>query len=519
MRRVLAAVEAIEVRSLLSSAAVIEWSMVPQIAPDPLHGDEPDVPNTPAYVNPPDGFGVRLDASHSVGIQPATSFSWSVTDSVGHTTPLTGEDPTIDLPQGPYTVALTATGLLGSDGPQVASADIQVKDVLIVSIGDSYASGEGNPVVPGAIAPQWAYSPDPAMNTENANAHRSTITGPAQFALQLQESDPHEAVTFVSVANSGASIPAGLLGPMPSIGNSSDQLPSEIAELRQIIGTRPIDVLTLSVGADDIGFATLAEDLIENTDFGRPSRAAILARFDAALQRLPAHFAELAAAIQSLDPGRVLMTDYPDLTRNQRGDVAAIHGPGDVTLISKRNAQLASAKIIPRLDAAIARAATAYHWTLVKGIDADFRTHGYPSRTPWIRTLGQSLEMQGSVERDLPPQRRRPAGHRPAPAGDLPWDCRRGGNALAVAVQASQLSQQGLDVRERAIAEVSPADQAMAVDQERPVQGLAVILPAARDRFPGAVSGGDRVVRVAQERDRQLAEPVRAGVRSRACRR
>ena len=194
--------------------------MVPQIAPDPLHGDEPDLPNTPAYVNPPDGFGVQLDASHSVGIQPTTTFSWTVTDSMGHTTPLSGEDPTIDLPQGPYTVQLTATGLLGSDGPQQATTGIQVKDVLIVSIGDSYASGEGNPVVPGVISPQWAYSPDPAMNTENADAHRSTIAGPAQFALELQESNPHQAVTFVSVANSGASIPVGVLGPMPSIGDS-----------------------------------------------------------------------------------------------------------------------------------------------------------------------------------------------------------------------------------------------------------------------------------------------------------
>ena len=109
-------VETLEVRSLLSSAAVIAWSMVPQIAPDPLHGNEPDLPNTAAYVNPPDGYGVRLDASHSVGIQPSTTFSWTVTDSLGHTTPLSGEDPRIDLPQGPYTVQLTATGLLGSTG-------------------------------------------------------------------------------------------------------------------------------------------------------------------------------------------------------------------------------------------------------------------------------------------------------------------------------------------------------------------------------------------------------------------
>jgi hypothetical protein len=407
-RRASTAVEALEVRSLLSSAAVIEWSMVPQIAPDPLHGNQPDLPNTPAYVNPPDGFGVQLDASHSVGIQPTTTFAWTVTDSMGHTIPLSGEDPAVNLAQGPYTVKLTATGLLGSNGPQSATSDIQVKDVLIVSIGDSYASGEGNPVVPRVISPQWAYSPDPAMNVEHANAHRSTIAGPAQFALQLQQANPHEAVTFVSVANSGASIPVGLLGPMPSIGDSSYRLPAEITELEQIIGSRHIDVLTISVGADDIGFATLAEDLIENTYFGSPSRAAILSQFDAGLRQLPGLFAELAAAIRALDPGRVLVTDYPDLTRNQHGKVARFLGPADLPLVSKRDALLASQKIIPPLDAAIADAATAYRWTLVKGINADFRTHGYPSTWPWIRTLGESLEMQGNVDGTFHPNA---AGH------------------------------------------------------------------------------------------------------------
>jgi lysophospholipase L1-like esterase len=398
LRRFPVALEPLEVRSVPSSAAVIQWSMVPQIAPDPAHGGAPDLPNTPAYVNPPDGYGVRLDASQSVGIQPTTSFSWAVTDSQGHSTALNGEEPLIDLPQGPYTLQLTATGLLGTDGPQSATADIQVKDILIVSIGDSYASGEGNPVVPGTVSPQWAYSPDPAMNTENADAHRSTIAASAQFALQLQQSNPHEAITFVSVANSGASIPIGVLGPMSSVGDPSHQLPAEIAELRQIIGTRHIDVLTVTVGANDIGFATLTRESIENTDIGYPSRSSILRQFRASLSALPQHFAALAQAIQALDPGQVFVTGYPDFSRNKHGKVVAFLGPGDVPLISKPDAQLASQKIIPALDAAIAKAVRTDHWTLVRGISADFRTHGYPSTTPWIRTLGQSLMMQGDVD-------------------------------------------------------------------------------------------------------------------------
>jgi len=408
LRPVNSTFEMLEVRTLLSSAAVIQWSMAPRIALDPAHGNEPDLPNTPAYVNPPNGFEVLLDASHSVGILPTTTFSWTVTYPDGQTTPLSGEDPSIDLPQALYKVELTETGLSGTSTPVSTTANVQVKDILIVSIGDSYASGEGNPVVPGVFEPEWAYSPDPAMNTENANAHRSTIAAPAQFALELQQSNPHESVTFVSVANSGASIPVGVLGPMPSIGDSSYQLPAEITELEQIIGTRHIDVLTLTVGADDIGFTTQVENLIDNTYTGSPSLKAILKQYNTSLKALPQHFAALASAIRSLDPGQVLVTGYPDLTRNQNGKVAEIYGPLDIPLISKADAQFASQKMIPPLNAAIASAANTYHWTLVSGISADFRTHGYPSTIPWIRTLGQSLEMQGNEDGTFHPNA---AGH------------------------------------------------------------------------------------------------------------
>jgi len=382
--------------------------MVPQIARDPLHGNQPDLPNTFSYVNPPNGYPVLLDASHSVGIQPTTTFSWVVTNSVGHSTRLAGEDPSIDLFQGSYQVKLTATRLRNTKKPLSTTATVQVKDVLIVSIGDSIASGEGNPVVPGILFPEWAFSPNAAMNTENADAHRSTIAGPAQFALQLQQANPHEAVTFVSVANSGASIPVGVLGPMTSIGDSSVQLPAEIRELKRIIGTRHIDVLTVTVGADDVEFATLAEDLIENTKIGLPTLNSIQTQFNMDLAQLPSHYAALAQAIKGLSPGQVLMTGYPDLTRDQNGNVAALPLGLGVDLIDLADAQFASSQLVAPLNAAVTNAATKYKWTLVTQILTDFRTHGYPSTSRWIRTLGESLEMQGNQDGTFHPNA---AGH------------------------------------------------------------------------------------------------------------
>jgi hypothetical protein len=377
--------------------------MAPQIFRDPNNGNQPDLPNTPAYVNPPNGYEVLLTASHSKGIQPKTTFAWTVTSSTGQSTPLTGERPTLDLQQGAYTVQLTETGLRGNPNPVVITTIIQVKDVLIVSIGDSYASGEGDPDVHGVLEPQWAYSPDPAMELQNADAHRSTVAAPAQFALALQQKNPHEAVTFVSVADSGASIPDGVLGPMTSIGDSSVQLPAQMTELQSIIGTRHIDVLTVSVGGDDVYFSTLIENLIDNTYEGSPTLPQVQQSFDQSLAALPQHYAELAQSIAAFNPGQVMITDYPDLTRNQHGKPAELYGPLDIPLISKADAQFASTQLLPPLDAAVAAAASTYNWTLVSGFNNDFLTHGYPSTKPWINTVTASLEAEGSRDGTLHP--------------------------------------------------------------------------------------------------------------------
>ncbi len=393
LRSGVATVEMLEARTLLSSAAVIEWSMAPRIMQDQDHGNAPDLPNTSAYANPTNGYKVLLSALHSVGIVSKTRFSWTVTSPPSkQTTYLVGVAPSIDLPQATYQVELTATGLSGNNGPVSTTTSIQVKDVLIVSIGDSYASGEGNPVVPGTFFPEWAYSPDEAMNVENADAHRSTLAAPAQFALRLQESNPHEAVTFVSVADSGATIPDGVLGPMTSVGDSNYELPAQITELKQIIGSQPINVLTVSIGGNDVQFSTLIKDLIQNDYLGYPSLATIQQDFNSDLSQLPEHYAALATAIKSLDPGQVLVTEYPDLTRNQKGNVVEIPH-----LISEAGAKLASTEILPALNDEIAIAANLYSWTLVTGFLTNFLTHGYPSTDPWIVSLTQSLKREGSV--------------------------------------------------------------------------------------------------------------------------
>ncbi len=100
-------------------------------------------------------------------------------------------------------------------------------------------------------------------------------------------------------------------------------------------------------------------------------------------------------AIKKLRAGKVLITDYPDQTRNQNGVVSSIAGPPGATLFNLSDAQFFSASIAIPLNNAIAAAATANHWKFVDIFNA-FLTHGYPSTDTWIRQYDQSLALEGN---------------------------------------------------------------------------------------------------------------------------
>ena len=116
---------------------------------------------------------------------------------------------------------------------RVASVVMQVEDLFIVGMGDSFASGEGNPDVAvrlsadrdadyglrskslppltgyPARAGDWKKIGDKAFVEENARwldtaCHRSLYSYQLRAALQLGVEDQHRAVTFVGFACSGA---------------------------------------------------------------------------------------------------------------------------------------------------------------------------------------------------------------------------------------------------------------------------------------------------------------------------
>ncbi len=211
------------------------------------------------------------------------------------------------------------------NGRKRMGALIKVKDVFIVGIGDSFASGEGNPDDPvqfsrtrsanygldpnkrpmegyPARKGNWRRLGDGAFLREAARwqsraCHRSLYSYQLRAALQLSLENPHRAVTFAGFACSGSEITIGLF--LRYKGNEWDRNPPQLPQLSYVseelcgrdastpkdytsgysqLGKLPelqgmvlnkcykpkrrIDLLLVSIGGNDVGFSSLVANAI-----------------------------------------------------------------------------------------------------------------------------------------------------------------------------------------------------------------------------------------------------------------
>ncbi len=211
-------------------------------------------------------------------------------------------------------------------GREIAREEVRVTDLLIVGMGDSFASGEGNPDMPvrfsrdrtsdygsragkslsgypARVGP-WEQIGDKAFIQENARwtdqaCHRSLYSHQLRSALQLAVEDPHRAVTYVGVACSGSEVTYGLF--LRYAGNEWVPNPTDMSQISAIaaaqcgdkdaalqdlpeayhmngtiaelkggltlrkcdpIDARKIDLLLVSVGGNDVGFSRLLANAV-----------------------------------------------------------------------------------------------------------------------------------------------------------------------------------------------------------------------------------------------------------------
>ena len=167
----------------------------------------------------------------------------------------------------------------------------------------------------------------------NAACHRSLYSYQTRAALALAVQYPHIAVTYLPLACTGATIADGLFGSQrarecpPSKSSTTCQvgINGQLAELRAAVtaakrrqADRNLDLVLLSIGANDIYFSGLVADVIVDTTTERAlfRRTGVMASVDdarTALARdLPQGFSKLRDALRPLvgDLSHVVYTSY-----------------------------------------------------------------------------------------------------------------------------------------------------------------------------------------------------------------
>lgn len=330
--------------------ARFSWSVADRYAPDPTGDLRPQ--STPLTATPQ--ATVTLDGCASTAattLQSLTRYSWTI-DGVAVDGDTECRITRRLTANADHTVVLEVAQ---PDGATHRTEQIvDPKDLLIVSLGDSVASGEGNPTVPATLVGDPTSPADIDARPEewvDPACHRSATAGPAQAARRLETVDRHSTITFIHLACSGASImsgdPAGeaenpvltggLLDPYDGIEplsiapDETTARPSQLDQLQALLGGsgRDIDALFLSIGANDVHFSQVVEECIKSrVDDRLPcDQSGTARRFGQRLAALPDRYITLADALSArfdeiaADPSRVMLTEYFDPTTDSDGAV------------------------------------------------------------------------------------------------------------------------------------------------------------------------------------------------------
>ena len=331
------------------------------------------------YLTPEDHrVGVMLEGR----VPPGSRCIWNFDDgtippqqiSVG-----CGKEVRVRLRYGKPTIA--SVGITAPDGSiSQAATEIAVRDLLIAGLGDSIASGEGNPDKPVALSDigfcfrdflaaagsqfyrpgrakfpgdkscestkedqgqgqggqalrEWQWH---AAGWMSAGCHRSLYGYQMRAALALAIENPHIAVTFIPLACAGADYrtwpprtAARARMPASARATCAATIPGQIGQLADVLKlaqrqdpNRKLDLILLTIGANDVRFSGIVADVIIDFTTERVlfNRAGVITAADTAAKitdaELPGAFGKLRAALLPLVGGNlshVVFTTYGHL--------------------------------------------------------------------------------------------------------------------------------------------------------------------------------------------------------------
>ena len=362
----------------------------------------------------------------------------------------------------PYPSGAKITVEIG--GREIASDVIKVRDLLIVGMGDSIASGEGNPDVTVRFSRErsasygkktdtenftgyptrtgaWKQIGDKAFIEENPRwldqaCHRSLYSHQLRSALQLGIEDPHRAVTYVGVACSGAEVTYGLF--LRYTGNEWVPNPPDMSQISAIasaqcgnheaalqdlpeayhmngsipelrgglvlrkcnpLNARKIDLLFLSIGGNDVGFArllanaVLADQSILRKLGGWIGQVHGLNEARTQLGALKTRYKSLNRSLHSIlhipweQSDRVVLISYPGLALMGDGTNVCPDGRAGMEILSDFRMSETKARvgtwIADKLHHAMRNATKKFRWSFVESHRREFIGRGICAGTTY----------------------------------------------------------------------------------------------------------------------------------------
>lgn len=313
---------------------------------------------------------------------------------------------------------------------------------VIVSLGDSYASGEGVPdqaavscdAFAGAFydkrtkvschaAAEWrASDPGTPEADSDRRCHRSGKAGPRlaarDFAQLAVSGTPPLAVQATSFACSGAEIMHITDSPYNGVDDPHDaDVPAQLDQMRdRFPDARSFDAVIVSAGGNDVGFGDHVAWCALNPPWSKcyehqPPEHGPFTQWEPAatlIARVKSRYRDLARALEEKLNGRVgnvFITEYPDPTRRSDRSVC---GPPPLLFdafdgVSRAEAQWAADVFIPTLNATLREVADEHGWHYVGNVAAPFsgatdppsEAHGYCADDRWLNTLRDGVAIEG----------------------------------------------------------------------------------------------------------------------------
>ena len=315
--------------------------------------------------------------------------------------------------------------------------------VRIISVGDSFASGEGAPDATRRhclwgplgflckISGEWRANDGDPWGATDTQCDRSGKAGPLQAARSFRDDHAGRFTTEAhSLACSGAKVEHLISTPQ---GGMREQL----KQVQDRYGHQRIDALLVSIGGNDVGFASALTycmtsplgDCFDDLPFHGNFHETPLGVFGSPAAReaeLTGRYQQLRdwIAVNLPNVANVFITEYPAPTADENGDWCDHAPAGDLLLrgVSASEARWASEVAIATLNRVVTEAARRFApdgWHLVSGLEAAFARHGYCARDDgaghrrrWINTTVDALDGQGNLSGSLHPNQLGQAAYR-----------------------------------------------------------------------------------------------------------